>query len=337
MNDQEQHEQLDAQKGDKGKKKVSIFKRGFVWRPVPTIVSTTLCFSISGVICLIIGIIIVVLSKDIQEIVIRYDNISECHDALEKKEDPSNPDQPVDKTCIIEISVTKKMKDPVMVYYQLENFYQNHRRYMKSRSLSQLKGKLLTTKQIKDDCDPIVTIADLGINKSKDGTILPPDAPANPCGLIARSLFNDTYKLYLNKDSSNEVLITSQGIAWESDLKGRYERPENWEKVQWTDVKDERFMVWMRPAGLPDFRKLWGKTKNALEPSTYYLKIENNYPVDSFNGRKSFVLSTVNGLGGKNRFLGISYLVVGVICLVLAVLFWVGYSKLNGNRKEKKN
>lgn len=36
---------------------------------------------------------------------------------------------------------------------------------------------------------------DLGLNKSFDGTFLDGNQPANPCGLIARSLFNDTYKL----------------------------------------------------------------------------------------------------------------------------------------------
>ena len=33
------------------------------------------------------------------------------------------------------------MKAPVYVYYELDNFYQNHRRYVKSRSDSQLEGE----------------------------------------------------------------------------------------------------------------------------------------------------------------------------------------------------
>ena len=36
------------------------------------------------------------------------------------------------------------MKAPVYFYYKLENFYQNHRRYVKSRNDDQLAGKVLT-------------------------------------------------------------------------------------------------------------------------------------------------------------------------------------------------
>jgi hypothetical protein len=36
--------------------------------------------------------------------------------------------------------VKEKMKAPVYVYYELDNFYQNHRRYVKSRSDDQLSA-----------------------------------------------------------------------------------------------------------------------------------------------------------------------------------------------------
>ena len=34
------------------------------------------------------------------------------------------------------------MSPPIYVYYKLDNYYQNHRRYVKSRSSSQLLGKV---------------------------------------------------------------------------------------------------------------------------------------------------------------------------------------------------
>ena len=308
---------------DKKEKKVSIFRKGIVWRPVPTVLSTTLCFAIIGVIFLVIGIIIIVYSSKIKEFEIRYDNLPECENALNSN----------NKTCTLNIELKEQFTRPVMVYYQLNNFYQNHRRYIKTKSVDQLKGKSLSVGQIKDDCEPIIRNSDLWTDQSIGGDKLDPDGPAHPCGLIARSLFNDTYTLNYPLDG-NDIPIYYEGIAWESDKK-RYKNAPNAQKVQWTDIEDERFMVWMRPAGLPDFRKLWGKIEIDLYPGNYTLTINNRYQVSSFHGKKSFVLSTVNGLGGKNSFLGVTYIVVGSLSIVMAVLFAIGYKTFNNDKKLK--
>jgi hypothetical protein len=47
------------------------------------------------------------------------------------------------------------------------------------------------------------------------------------------------------------------------------------------------------------------------------------YDVSSFNGQKWVVLSTTSWLGGKNDFLGWAYIVVGIICFLLALAFSV--------------
>lgn len=51
-------------------------------------------------------------------------------------------------------------------------------------------------------------------------TKLDPDAVAIPCGLIAKSVFNDTYELNRNEDFSNSgsVAIDDSDIAWKSDV-----------------------------------------------------------------------------------------------------------------------
>lgn len=81
------------------------------------------------------------------------------------------------------------MESPVFLYYEMENFYQNHRRYVKSRDVEQLKGSIRSVSQI-SDCSPITTMRDLGRNTAFDGTVISWDDPANPCGLIAKSFFN---------------------------------------------------------------------------------------------------------------------------------------------------
>lgn len=87
----------------------------------------------------------------------------------------------------------------------------------------------------------------------------------------------------------------------------------------------------MRTAGLPNFRKLWGRIEQDIEPGTYELTISNNYDVNGFDGNKSFVLSTTNALGGKNYFLAVCYIVVGALCLIFAIIFLVA------SLQKKKN
>jgi hypothetical protein len=83
----------------------------------------------------------------------------------------------------------------------------------------------------------------------------------------------------------------------------------------------------MRTAGLPNFRKLWGRIDEKLPPGSYYLRIVNNYDVSKFQGKKSFVISTTNALGGKNYFLAICYITVGTLCMLFAFVFCVAYTK----------
>ena len=102
--------------------------------------------------------------------------------------------------CTLDEELASDIPQPVYVYYQLDNFYQNHRRYVKSRSNEQLQGEYIEVADL-DDCDPIKTNADLGRPTAYDGsTDLQSEEnkgkPAFPCGLVAKSFFNDTFTFH---------------------------------------------------------------------------------------------------------------------------------------------
>lgn len=76
---------------------------------------------------------------------------------------------------------------------------------MKSRSEKQLRNP--DDEDETDDCKPIENL-----NRNEGGPIV-------PCGLVAWSLFNDTYKIL----KENKVIdIDKKNIAWESDKKYKF-------------------------------------------------------------------------------------------------------------------
>lgn len=240
-----------------------------------------------------------------------------------------------DRVCTLEFEIPNNLPPPVFFYYRLTNFYQNHRRYVKSVDERQLKGEAVTLRALdgSDACSPLISDPDTG-------------KPYYPCGLIANSLFNDTFSNPLltnaNTGADNQTYVMShKGIAWDSDTK-RYKKssyrnsdvmpPPNW-RVQYPDgytdknpIPDlserEDFQVWMRTAGLPTFSKLAMKnTTDAMPKGTYYVNITDNFNVKLYGGTKSIVISTTTVMGGKNPFLGIAYVVVGGLCVVLGTIF----------------
>ncbi|MEQ2181819.1 hypothetical protein GOODEAATRI_015462 [Goodea atripinnis] len=201
----------------------------------------------------------------------------------------------------------------VFMYYGLSNFYQNHRRYVKSRDDSQLNGNEKSLEEPSKECEPYAK------HDNK---------PIAPCGAIANSMFNGTTK----------------PVNWRRPVYELDTDPDN------NGFINEDFIVWMRTAALPTFRKLYRiiQRRNNMLPTlprgNYTLEVVYravfvfnesipDYPVRSFEGRKRMILSTISWMGGKNPFLGIAYITVGSVCFLLGVVLLIIHHKY-GNRNN---
>ena len=202
--------------------------------------------------------------------------------------------------CIIQFDIPADLPPVVLLYYKLTNFYQNHRRYVKSLDTNQLKGKYVSNNSLKNgNCKPLA---------------LAPDGRAiYPCGLVANSVFNgqskstptactvkslcylpDTYSALAVQNGSAVYNFSQSGIAWPGEAKKYTSKPNyafdqivpppNWSKqfpngysnsTPPPDLNaDEHFQNWMRTSGLPTFTKLWGRNDgNALVKGTYFLTV----------------------------------------------------------------
>lgn len=162
--------------------------------------------------------------------------------------------------------------------------------------------------------------------------------------MIANSLFNDTFTTTLSgvNGTSDDYEMTDEGIAWASD-KNRFKNteydytdivpPPNWYKKYPNGYNKDnvpdistwyQFQNWMHTSGLPTFNKLALRNDDdTLKTGTYEVSIGLHFPVLPYNGKKFIYISQRSVMGGKNDFLGISWMVGGALCFVLGLALLV--------------
>lgn len=275
----------------------------------PTFKCAMLCYSVILIVLVLFGAISLMKAGENNDALFRYDD--KC---------TSNP-------CTLNLEIDVDLVDP-KIYYRIDNFYSNHRNFVKSRSYKQLRGEVLGTGDLAD-CDPVIKMKDLDSQTVLSGATLGENKPANPCGLIAKYMFNDRYDL-----SSLGITVSEKGIAHDVDKESKFKHADTskgYEEVQYRDVEDEHLMVWFQMETFPSFIKLWAHGKGTLKKGTYQIEIENNFDVEEFNAKKYIYLSEVNDFGGANSFMGIAFLVVAALVAAIMIGFVVLYmTRLRG-------
>jgi len=238
------------------------------------------------------------------------------------------------------------IQGPILIYYYIENFHQNHRGYEDDRDDKQLAGKTIEGA----DC----------ANNTRN---------VQPCGFAANTMFTD--KILHIKDSSGKTQVKGgmSNPKLKEDLsysmeKYAYAAPKhNLSKpAGWDDTMHNRYManefsfmedfkVWMRLAPLPKFQKLWyrmGDQMDKLEKGT--IEIEVKWPPGGVpsslkipNLRKKIILTQQSFMGTKSYnkclislILAVFFVVCGFILRILAAEDGKYDNKKNGVKEEAR-
>ena len=301
---------------------------------------------ILGSMLLPLGIWFFIASHNLVEIQLDY---TSCR--AQPKDEPISDDfafvqckyDPERRNCTLEFQLNKDMPGPIYLYYQLDGYYQNYRKYVSSVCHRQLKGSNQTDSVTLEKCDPLI--------HERDGSKL----PYYPCGSIAAGMFLDRIELELIRNSNGQdetaYSFSDRNIALEVDRRN-FQPPDYRSQItaipsEWVSrheyefkynpnsvsssselekiSSDPHFQVWMRTSPFSSFRKLYGigGDKTGIRAGRYKISVKEWSDWNAYKVKKSIVLTNLSFLGAKNPSLGIAYIVIGALLILLALLFFI--------------
>lgn len=99
--------------------------------------------------------------------------------------------------CLIEFDIEEDIQMPIYFYYYLDNFYSNHRLFVRNRNYAQTRGKTDSSNDRCQDSQYIYQIFDNDTSRyysfNNDTIKLNETDVAIPCGYVAKTIFNGKY------------------------------------------------------------------------------------------------------------------------------------------------
>ncbi|CAD8060330.1 unnamed protein product [Paramecium sonneborni] len=216
--------------------------------------------------------------------------------------------------CKITFFVEELMVTPVYIYYELSNFYSNDLNFVQSINKDQLMGYDIDQKKYCPNA--YLQSQMIRQNLSASGHHLFLDY-ANPCGLAAKYIFNDTF--LIQSDIEFKINITALLLPM---YKKQFKRHQYYFK-QWLDVEHEYVQSWFIPQIHSSRFILYGLINGNLNRGSYYLYINNQYPIKIFGGEKTLVLQSASELGTKGLTIGLVLLGGSGFCALSALLIYI--------------
>ena len=174
------------------------------WKPILTAQNVIPTIFLIGAAFVPIGIGMTFIANSVKEKVIPYTDCTNNQGVMCKDVIIDTDVWKRNCTCNITFEIEEKWLGKVVLYYKLGNFYQSHRRYVKSRDDNQLTGQLEMAKNnlfTEHNCNPYLTCESEKdcCNEFVEGQCtkpLPLGTVFLPCGAIANSMFSDEASLW---------------------------------------------------------------------------------------------------------------------------------------------
>ncbi|RLN11167.1 hypothetical protein BBJ28_00007140 [Nothophytophthora sp. Chile5] len=230
-----------------------------MWEPVLTLGWTIgICFAVAAS-CIVLGAAVIYTSGTLTTLRVVYDGDADTQ-AIDTQQPDGNIsqlancrlDSPTDAnsfhanhTCYLHFTLPTAIRSPARVFYELDGYYQNHRRFVSSMVRTQFTDEWRPDSTALLECVPMTTVeSELCVVGACEAPEMARKRELFPCGIVANTMFNDIFWLHEGVLPSGEALNRTDLVSKGSS---RIYAAHNNKNPTWDLSTDEYLPVWLNP------------------------------------------------------------------------------------------